>query len=50
MRAKLLKSELRLSSLESSVEAKTKENAELLAICDELISKIDQKSPNTLSK
>ena len=42
-KAKLLKAELRTSSLESAVEAKAKENSELMAICDELISKIDRK-------
>ena len=44
MRAKLLKAELRMSSLESSEQAKIRENAELTAICEELISKIDQKA------
>ena len=44
-KAKLLKSELKMSSLESALDVKTKENSELMAICDELISKIDQK-PN----
>lgn len=43
-KAKLLKAELKISFLDSTVEAKTKENAELVAICDELISKIDQKN------
>ena len=40
----MLKAELRTSSLESTVEAKAKENSELMAICDELISKMDQKN------
>ena len=40
-KAKLHKAELKISSLESVVEAKSRENAELMAICDELIQKID---------
>ena len=42
-KAKLLKSELIINSLEATVESKTKENAELLTICDELIHKMDRK-------
>lgn len=42
-RAKLLKSELKINSLESSIEAKTRENSELMTICDELIHKMDKK-------
>lgn len=40
-KAKLLKAELRIGSLEESLTSKTKENKELGAICDELIQKID---------
>lgn len=40
-KAKLLKAELRIASLEESLESKTRENKELGAICDELIQKID---------
>lgn len=43
-KAKLLKSELKISSLEASIEAKTRENNELMTICDELIHKMDRKS------
>lgn len=43
-KAKLLKSELKISSLESAIEAKTKENSELMTICDELIHKMDKRS------
>jgi soluble cytochrome b562 len=41
MKAKLLKAELRIGSLEEALEGKTRENKELGAICDELIQKID---------
>ncbi len=40
-RAKLHKAELRISSLEGALEGKTRENGELMAICDDLIQKID---------
>lgn len=40
-KAKLHRSELKVTSLEQSLEAKAKENAELLKICDELIGKMD---------
>jgi hypothetical protein len=40
-KAKLLKADLRVASLEGAVEAKGKENTELMTICDELIQKID---------
>ena len=40
-KAKLLKAELRIGSLEEALESKTRENKELGAICDELIQKID---------
>lgn len=43
-KAKLLKSELKISSLESAIEAKTRENSELMTICDELIHKMDRKN------
>lgn len=42
MRARLHKSDLRITSLESTIEAKTRENAELMTICDELIGKMDK--------
>ena len=38
--AMLKKTEMKTSSLERTVEQKTKENEELTAICDELISKV----------
>lgn len=41
MRARLHKADLRITSLESTIEAKTRENGELMTICDELIGKID---------
>ena len=34
------KAEMKVTSLERSVEQKTKENEELTAICDELIAKV----------
>jgi len=40
-KAKLHKAELRAASLESTIDAKTRENAELMTICDELIQKMD---------
>lgn len=40
-KAKLRQAELRIAGLESQVEAKARENGELMAICDELIAKID---------
>lgn len=43
-KAKLLKSELKISSLESAIDAKTKENSELMTICDELIHKMDKRA------
>lgn len=43
-KAKLLKSELKINSLESAMEAKTRENSELMTICDELIHKMDKRS------
>lgn len=42
-KAKLLKSESRITSLESAVEAKNQENNELMTICDELIKKMDNR-------
>ena len=38
--AMLKKTEMKVSSLERSVEQKVKENEELTAICDELIAKV----------
>ena len=43
-KAKLLKSELKINSLESAIEAKTRENSELMTICDELIHKMDKRA------
>ncbi|XP_054273557.1 extracellular matrix-binding protein ebh isoform X3 [Macrosteles quadrilineatus] len=40
LKAMLKKSDVRIKSLEESLDQKTKENAELTAICDELISKV----------
>lgn len=40
MNAMLKKSEVKSTSLEESLEQKTKENQELASICDELISKV----------
>lgn len=42
--AMLKKTEMKVSSLERSVEQKVKENEELTAICDELISKVGTSS------
>lgn len=42
MRARLHKSDLRITSLESMIETKSRENAELMIICDELIGKMDK--------
>ena len=42
-KAKLLKSELKISSLESAIESKSRENSELMTICDELIHKMDKR-------
>uniref|UniRef100_A0A1B6KP51 Transforming acidic coiled-coil-containing protein C-terminal domain-containing protein n=2 Tax=Graphocephala atropunctata TaxID=36148 RepID=A0A1B6KP51_9HEMI len=40
LKAMLKKAEVRVTSLEESLEQKSKENQELAAICDELISKV----------
>merc|ERR1712029_812232 len=40
--ALLRKSEMRIASLERSVDQKTRENQELTTICDELIAKVGQ--------
>merc|ERR1712113_445294 len=40
--ALLRKSEMRIASLERSVDQKTRENQELTVICDELIAKVGQ--------
>lgn len=42
-KAKLVKAEIRVNTLENTVIAKTNENTELMKICDELIQKIDRK-------
>lgn len=41
LRVRLAKADLRIASLESTIEAKSRENAELMGICDELIGKMD---------
>jgi hypothetical protein len=41
--ARLQKAEIKMKSLQDSLDAKEKENKELLAICDDLISKLDDK-------
>lgn len=43
LRVKLSKSELKVKSLENVIEMKTKENKELMDICDDLIQKMDAK-------
>jgi hypothetical protein len=43
MKSKVIKMEHQIKSLENALECKTKENAELMTICDELIQKIDAK-------
>ncbi|KAG8273135.1 Transforming acidic coiled-coil-containing protein 2 [Homalodisca vitripennis] len=40
LKAMLKKAEVRVTSLEESLEQKSKENQELAAICDELINKV----------
>ena len=40
IQAALRKAEVKISSLESFLEQKTKENKELTAICDELFAKV----------
>lgn len=44
LKARLTKTELTCKPLETSVEAKSRENKELMAICDELIQKMDRAS------
>jgi hypothetical protein len=41
-RARLTKAEARASTLEDTIASKKKENDELVAICEELIKKIDR--------
>ena len=48
-KAKLSKAEVRANTLESAAASKTKENAELMAICDELIQKIDRNKDTSSS-
>ena len=48
-KAKLLKSELKISSLDAAIEAKSRENSELMTICDELIHKMDKRGGNGTS-
>ena len=43
LKVKLSRSEMKINSLENLVESKTKENEELVKICDELIQKMDSK-------
>lgn len=40
LKAVLKKTEMRLSSVETTLDQKTKENEELTKLCDELISKL----------
>ena len=40
VKAQLKKTEMRLASVEQSLEQKTKENEELTTLCDELINKL----------
>ncbi len=40
-KARLLRTELKIASLEDALTSKTKENKELQDICDELIQKMD---------
>ena len=40
--ASLRKEQMRIQSLEKTVEQKTKENEELTPICDDLISKMEK--------
>ncbi len=42
LKAKLLRAELNVNSLEKLVESKTKENTELSKICDELLAQIEK--------
>lgn len=44
LRAQLKKSEMKVNGLERSLETKTKENAELTNICDELIAKVGHRN------
>lgn len=41
LKAKLSKNEYKVKSLEGVIDMKTKENQELMAICDDLIQKMD---------
>ena len=41
LKAKLGRTEMKISNLESEVERKTKENADLMKMCDELIAQLD---------
>ena len=43
-KAKLLKSELQVNSLEAALKAKIEENSQIMTICDELIHKMDRQS------
>ena len=43
----MVKAEVKVSTLENTVANKTKENGELMAICDELIQKIDRNKDST---
>ena len=44
----LRKADMKVSTLERTVEQKTKENIELTNICDELISKVGTQKNNLL--
>lgn len=41
LKAKLVRAELNVSTLEKTVETKTKENTELSKICDDLLAQIE---------
>ena len=41
LKAKLGRTEMKLGNLEGEVERKTKENADLMKMCDELIAQLD---------
>lgn len=43
VKAQLKKTEMRLSSVETSLEQKSKENAELTKLCDDLIKELGSK-------
>ena len=46
LKAKLQKGELKMKGLEQTIEQKKTENAELMAICDDLIKKMEGHDSN----